>query len=92
MIFDKINKIEAENKFLLERNHYLELAVENLEKEKEKETLIKNFTKQFRYVIINESALCTKIYQNGEELKRVKSVKFEHNVDEKCPEMEVILI
>lgn len=89
MIFDKINKIEAENKSLLERNHYLELAVENLEKEKE--TLIKNFTKQFRYVIINESAVCTKIYQNGEELKRVKSVRFEHNVDEECPEMEVIL-
>jgi hypothetical protein len=89
MIFDKINKIEAENKFLLERNHYLELAVENLKKENE--TLIKNFTKQFKYVIISDSALLTKIYQDGEELKRVKSVKFEHNIYEEGPEMEVVL-
>lgn len=89
MIFDKINKIKAENKFLLERNHYLELAVENLEKEKE--TLILNFTKQFRYVIINDSAVHTRVYQDGKELKNVKSVKFEHNIYEECPEMEVAL-
>ena len=85
-IFDKI---KAENKYLTERNHYLELAVENLKKENE--TLIKNFTKQFRYVIINDSAVHTRIYQDGEELKRVKSVKFEHNIYEECLEMEVVL-
>ena len=72
----EIRELKERNKELLD---YKELEIEILQKENKK--LIENFTKNYHYVLtIDKNLRYIHLYQDGKEIKHVKSIEFEANI------------